>query len=128
MALLVWSEILSVNNEVIDNQHKILINIINKFYDNILNPKGIDITTDVLNELYEYSIYHFSCEEQIFKENNFDDLQNHLQDHARFVMTIIDFKTKLLISNKNLKDEIIDFVNDWLYRHVLEEDKKFKIQ
>ena len=128
MALLVWSDILSVKNEVIDNQHKILINIINKFYDNILNPKGIDITTDVLNELYEYSIYHFSCEEQIFRENNFYDLQNHLQDHARFVMTIIDFKTKLLISNKNLKDEIIDFVNDWLYRHVLEEDKKFKIQ
>ena len=61
-----WSEDLSVGLEEIDEQHKILINLINRLFNEaILKRADKALISDILDELIQYTIVHFAVEESL---------------------------------------------------------------
>lgn len=59
-----WNENLSVNNLIIDNQHKKLIEITN----NLILQSNANVYSEIINktlsELLQYTKYHFHAEEK----------------------------------------------------------------
>jgi hemerythrin len=73
MELIKWKDVFSVKVSEVDNQHKKLIGLINQLYDAMRVGKGREVLGSVLTELVNYTIYHFSTEERLFREYGYPE-------------------------------------------------------
>jgi len=125
MSFVQWSDRLSVGVDVIDDQHKKLVSIINKLYDAMKDRKGSEILGDVLSELIDYTKYHFTTEETLMKDNAYPDYQTHKSSHSQFVERVMDIELELKAGKIALSVQVFQFLIDWLDKHVQEEDNKY---
>jgi len=143
-SLIVWHTIFSVNSEIIDTQHKMLIDLINQLYDaikhqtntstieDIFNNEVSDQTNnntieDMLNCLIDYTIIHFSFEENLMKKHNFPERETveHKKAHEKFTQFILAEQKKLKSSDDTvIGEEVLDFLKDWLLNHIMKVDRK----
>ena len=125
MAFVQWSDRLSVGVDVIDEQHKKLVSIINKLYDAMKDRKGSGILTEVLSELIEYTKYHFTTEEALMKGNAYPNYQAHKSSHSQLVEKVMDLELDLKAGKIALSVQVFQFLKDWLVNHIQGEDKKY---
>jgi hemerythrin len=128
MNQITWKDSYSVNNPVMDAQHKAWIVIYNKLDHILLSDRYQEIFTvaaDTLQAMQEYAGYHFRAEEKYMKQIHFPDLVAHRRLHT-------DFDDQLFTYNKNIRDgklvlssEIMSIVKNWLLDHILDEDQKY---
>jgi len=122
-----WKDEYSVGIEVIDKQHKMLFDIVNRIQalmgDELIFDK-YDGIIEIINELKDYTIEHFKTEEDYMLNIGYKKLFSQKVLHNDFVEKInsIDFSQIDNDHNKYL-NEILVFVCDWLVMHILKEDK-----
>lgn len=125
-----WRNILSCNIKEIDDQHKKLFEISSKL--NILAPicwkiNFEDEILQVVNDLKDYSVYHFDFEENLMKKYNFEGFEEHCQEHESFVKKVMEIEQEVLNFNRaETVISIIDFVTGWITEHILTTDMKYK--
>ena len=120
-----WNEIYSLGIEKIDNQHKKLIEIINKLFDSFSEGKAEDIIPEIIKELTEYTQYHFKTEEELFEKYNYPEKESHTGRHNEFINNVKDWKEKLNNNNKELPYELMEYLKKWMLQHILKEDKDY---
>ena len=125
MVFIEWVESYSVNIKEIDDQHKKLIEILNRVHDAMKAGQGKKAISGALSELIDYTSYHFKTEENLFQQYGYPDLIKHTEEHDELTRKAIDLKASFdkgrLINNI----EIIIFLKDWLNTHILDTDKKY---
>lgn len=125
MALISWSPMLSTDVQIIDDQHKKLIDLINKLNDAMNAGHGKEALKAVLTELVDYTVYHFGTEEKLMGQHKYADSTAHLGEHKKLVQDVSAFKTKFEAGNAMISTEIMNFLRDWLSKHIMQTDKKF---
>ncbi len=125
MALITWNQGLSVNVKEIDEEHKVLINLINELHDAMMKGKSKDVIENIINELVTYTKKHFSTEEKYFKQYEYPDEKSHINQHNLFVEKVKDFQEKHTTGGAFLSIEIMEFLKDWLTNHIIGTDKKY---
>jgi len=120
-----WSDDLSVNIREIDEQHLRLINLINKLHAAMRSGKGMQATAAVLDELKQYTVFHFSSEEAMFEEHGYAGQVNHVATHKAFVQKVLDFEQQILSGKSSVTMEVMNFLKDWLVKHIKGVDKKY---
>ncbi len=123
MDFIKWNEIYSVGISEIDDQHKKLIDIINKLFKGFSEGKADEIIPDIINELINYTEYHFKTEEDLFNKYNLPEKEKHIQSHKQFVEKIKTWKDN--INEKELPYELMDYLKNWLVNHIMKEDKQY---
>jgi len=108
-----------------DNQHKKLIDLINQLNDAMQAGHGADVMGKVLSELVNYTVLHFGYEEKLMAQHKYEDTPAHKAEHAKFVQTVGDFKNKFDAGSAVVSVEIMNFLRDWLTKHIMKTDKKF---
>lgn len=110
----------------IDTEHKGLFEIGEKAYQLLKNPYEMDKydkIVEVIEELREYTVYHFKNEEIYMESINYKRLFTQKMDHAGFIKRIDEVNLNKVDENQ---DEaimgILTFLNDWLINHILEKD------
>lgn len=124
MALITWSNMLSTGIAEQDNQHKKLIELINKLNDAMQAGKGTEMMGSVLSELVNYTVFHFGYEEKLMGQHNYSDTPAHKAEHVKFVQTVGDFKQKFDSGSAVVSVEIMNFLRTWLTGHIMKTDKK----
>lgn len=120
-----WSLELSVGLQEIDEQHKILINLINRLFNEaILNKSDQAVIDGILNSLVQYTIIHFSVEESLFRIFDYPDSDAHQQQHERLKNEVIKIQNKFK-SGAVVDIELMHFIKKWLKQHIMIEDKKY---
>ena len=71
MPLLCWEPEYSINEEVLDNHHRELFDLLNTVYENVMNSLEVDCVLPIIDRLSEYTGYHFAVEEQYMREKGF---------------------------------------------------------
>ena len=66
MPLIKWDKKFSIDIKVLDDQHKILLDIINELANSFTLPETTDRVEKVIERLVSYSIEHFEEEQQLF--------------------------------------------------------------
>jgi hemerythrin-like metal-binding protein len=66
MAFFDWKDEYSGGITDIDDQHKVIINLMNELYDAIRFKKEETIIKNVFIELLKYANYHFNLENELF--------------------------------------------------------------
>lgn len=125
MALIEWREEYSVNVEIIDKQHKRLFEILNQFYNDIMEIRGQDSIKKVVNDLSEYAVIHFKTEEDIMLKIDYPDYKMHKKEHDTFVNKVVELHKKLQSGEFVLSIEVLNFLKDWLINHILKVDKNY---
>ena len=125
MALLNWSDDLSVKVNGIDNQHKMLVNLINDLHNAMKDGKGKEKLGTILNELISYTKYHFSAEEKLMQKKNYPDYQQHKREHEAFTKKVEEFNNQFVAGSLFISNEVLLFLKDWLVGHIKVTDKKY---
>lgn len=122
-----WNENFETGIPVIDEQHKQLVNILNRLAAHLANLSNEIILNEIFDELADYADYHFKSEEDIwaphFKEDEW--YISHEQTHNSFISDVIALKENK--DKKSLDDviyDIVSFLSQWLAYHILDTDKR----
>ncbi len=124
MPLITWGPMLTVGHKEIDDQHQKLVALVNQLNDAMHAGRGRDALSPVLNELVRYTVYHFGTEERLMAASKYPASAEHKAEHTKFVAEVGAFKKKFDTGNATLSVEIMNFLRDWLGKHILQTDKK----
>lgn len=126
MALFRWSEKYCTQIPSIDSQHKNLFEIANKLHDAFVERKDdSDIIAKILDELVDYTKYHFSFEEKLMKENRYPHLSEHIEKHRILVTKVSEMVEKYKNKEQIELTDLLVFVIEWLQEHILGEDMEY---
>lgn len=124
-----WKNRYILNIEEIDKQHRKLFEIGERvYYLAILNDSydHFDEIMAIMNELLEYTEYHFNYEENIIKTYKFDGYGQQQQEHESYVIKIKSIYSKDIDNNQQQTIiEIVDFLSEWISSHILFSDRKY---
>lgn len=125
MEYIKWTEKFSVNVANFDDQHKKLIDEINKFYNSLGTKPGKEVISDMVYQLKKYSLFHFQSEENVMKKYSFPGFLVHKKEHDAFIAKIEDLEKKLNDGKMVLTIEVTNFMKEWLSNHILKTDKEY---
>jgi hemerythrin len=125
MALLAWDPSYSVNVELIDKQHQMLVQMINDLYDAMMAGKDKDLLGRLINRLHTYAAMHFAREEDFFNQFEYPETATHAKEHKDFEKRVSNFEDQFKAGRQSLSREIITFLSDWLVKHIKGSDKRY---
>ncbi len=126
MEYVMWSEMFSTRVPYIDNQHKKLLDIVNEFHAAVKEKKGRDILFQVLNSLIRYTEEHFRDEETVMDMTGYpaEEALLHRKIHEELAEEILRLNEELKGPEEKPLHDVEVFLNGWLIRHILTQDKK----
>jgi hemerythrin len=125
MALIQWTNALSVDVAEVDKQHQKLIQMINDLNEAMQSGKGKEAVGKIIGGLIDYTQTHFKYEENIFDKYSYPDTPAHKAKHVEFVNKISEFNNGLKQGQLSLSIKIMDYLSDWLKNHIMKIDKQY---
>lgn len=114
--------------DFIDEEHAKLFEIANRAYDLLTNQfvtDKYDAIVAVLEELRDYTKYHFNHEEEYMKSINYSKRFSQLHQHTQFINKLESYNLKEIdVNQQEGLLEILDFLALWLQSHIKGMDKK----
>lgn len=126
MALLEWSDDMSVGNPIIDTQHRRLIDLVNDFHRALENGRGQESISFVLDNLNDYIEMHFRSEEALFNISDYPEKDSHVEEHRRLIERVEQYLKRFKQGDKYLTVEIQDFIQEWVEHHIKVTDAGYK--
>jgi len=122
-----WTDELSVGVELIDEQHKYFIGLINRLVEVVEKKEPRSVSDMVLQELRNYTKFHFDTEEKLFEQVKYDKLKEHAYEHRKLASVVDAFIVRAQRSNYNYAtiNLLIAFLIDWLVFHLDKVDKQY---
>ena len=87
--------------------------------------KGRAAISSALSKLIEYTGSHFAYEEDIFDKHNYSGKDAHKEIHRKLVAQVVDFQNQFDSGEKDISLELMEFLKDWLIKHIKGTDKKY---
>jgi hemerythrin-like metal-binding protein len=125
MAFFAWNEKLATGIPKIDEQHKKLISFVNELNDAMTTGKGKDVIGHILDELSEYTKYHFGLEEAAFEKYNYVQKGSHKAAHQTLIKKLDDFIRKYQSNKLVISIEVLGFLINWVNEHIMKEDMQY---
>ena len=125
MPLLEWSEELSCNVREIDEQHQLLVGMLNRLHQAMVQCQGQTVLASILGEMMDYTTYHFATEEKYMALFHYPEFQSHASEHEEFVRTVARFQREYEAGDVGLSVSVLNYLSSWLRDHILGSDKAF---
>lgn len=90
MALLYWKQQYSVGIKAVDEEHRKLIELINRLHDSIQSDDSAKTVLGFFGDLFELISSHFALEEVFMRNGGYDELNAHKEDHEQLLDEIRD--------------------------------------
>lgn len=123
--LLRWSDGLSVGIQEIDEQHKVLVDLLNQLNQAIHEKRASEAGIDILTRLAEYTRIHFAVEESLMRIFDYPGFEQHKKEHHALVEQVVKLQEKLKSGKATIGFELMHFLKIWLTKHIIESDKQY---
>lgn len=120
-----WSDALSVGIEEIDNQHKVLVALVNEMHEGIHQRRGSDVVKDVLKKLGDYTKIHFAVEESLMRILGYPGYEDHKIQHEELIAHMNELIEKVETGKTAIGFELMHFLKVWLTKHIMESDMQY---
>jgi len=121
---IVWSHILSVEVDEIDEDHRKLVNIFNILNHAVTDGESPEYLAAVLEELINCTVWHFSHEERLMLKYGYKGIEAHKADHQELIAGVKEVQEEILQANEPVSEEHIAFLERWLTEHILTADMR----
>lgn len=124
MALFSREDRPGINIELVDDEHKGLVELINTLHECIESGEVYD-TGLILELLTFYAVTQLKSEEKLFMEYGYPEYQQHKEEHNDFTKYILGARNRLKSGNPVENADILSFLMNWLFKHILITDKRY---
>ncbi len=104
MAHLVWQDDLNTGIQVIDNQHKRIVEMINHLHDAQQGKEHAAIA-EVIEELVDYTPSHFAFEETLMEDAGYQFSRAHKKIHELFIRRVSEYRVRFQ-AGEDVGDEL----------------------
>ena len=125
MAIITWNDNFSVGIRQFDDEHKVLIEIINKLYDAMKNGNSKLVMAEIIEKLIKFALQHFTNEENLMLRKKYPFYEQHKRDHEEFSIRIVEYK-KLHRQKILHASQLMRVLRNWIINHICTSDKKYE--
>ncbi len=118
-----WNDQLNTGINVIDKQHRRLVELINQLFQCMKEGGNRKLLGDIIDQLVDYTVTHFRTEEELMQRSHYPDLANHKAIHQGFVAKVEDALTKLKNGERVAPADLYKFLKGWLINHIEQQDR-----
>ncbi|NQV84911.1 MAG: hemerythrin family protein [Rhodospirillales bacterium] len=116
-----WRPEFETGNAEIDHEHRSIVDRLNDVF--VGAPS--DETINQLGELYAWISAHFALEETIMRSHNYDQFQDHKDDHERLLDDIRDIMDDCQAGTfGGMDDALQQRLEDWFVGHFKIKDSR----
>lgn len=118
-----WNKQFETGLQDIDEQHRCLVSLINRFGAEL--SRSDDDLLHTLNELADYADYHFKGEESLMESEGVDQqhVSPHREAHEEFLSEVVRMREDLRQGNSAVAESLLKFLTQWLAYHILGTDQ-----
>jgi len=125
MELIKWRSAYETGLGMFDEEHKVLVGMINRLYGALRDGKEDQVLRSLLEELIGYTRDHFAHEEEWMERKQYPDIEQHRFEHNSFRSTIKDLHRMVNQGVEGLGRPLLQMLRDWLVHHIQEVDAKY---
>lgn len=125
-----WSDRYSTGYSRIDEEHKILVNILNNLHRDVIKcEKGKEHVAfkNTIKDLENYVSFHFSHEERLMNRFNYPRQDIHKIRHNEFIAKISEKAELYKEDPKLVTSQFLIYLRDWILEHIAIEDKNMML-
>jgi len=126
MALLTWSDELSVGVSALDQDHRALVDLINEFSQAIDEKRGPQAVGPVLARLRQHVGEHFAREEALLHSSGYPEADDHAQQHNHTLSRLRELESLAAEDDAKAALAVLDFLKAWFINHVVGNDLKLR--
>ncbi len=115
-----WTNDLNTGIDVIDNQHKRIVDYINQLESAITQANRVAVGK-VLNELVDYTLSHFAFEESLQEEAGYKFSKPHKAIHEVFAKRVARYQERHN-AGEDIAEQLHEMLSTWLVHHIKRDD------
>ncbi|BAH77147.1 bacteriohemerythrin [Solidesulfovibrio magneticus] len=123
--LMPWTSQLATGVKFVDEQHRKLVDMINNLYKAMQTGQGKAVVEKLLDDLANYTVYHFDAEEKIFHKLHYSETAGHIKIHEELKSKVMSFINEYKSGSKNISMDLMNFLKNWLENHICKTDKRY---
>ncbi len=125
-----WSDRMATGIPAIDKQHRFLVETLRGANEKLLSDRDGYLLSKIAKDLLGYAITHFETEEALMLRYGYntahpEEAKNHIAQHREFSRKVVSVCEQLREGSKVSRIEVLTFLNDWLYDHLLGVDQQY---
>ena len=124
MGKFAWTEQLNIGIEVIDQQHRCIVEYINQLDDARSNNLSREEIRWLLNDLVDYTVSHFAFEESLQEEARYPFFKSHKKVHDLFALRVGEFQAKFE-QGEDVSKGLNSMLVTWLFNHIKRDDADY---
>lgn len=128
-----WDSSYELGIPVIDEQHKQLVALCDKFHGEMLAVRGNAagpgwkaFFSEALRETAQYASTHFSDEERVMELAQYPNIEFHKECHREFITTVSDILNSFNRVTMQTAMEFSSYLKNWVLFHIAYEDRAFQ--
>lgn len=125
MRLIQLDSSFSVGIKMIDEQHQILVTMINDLYAAMRTGEEQEVLVKMISRLTVDAAIHFAREEHYFNIFAYPQTKAHIQARDDFEDQVYQFEQDFKAGKQQLSMDIMNFLSTWLVDHIKTSDKQF---
>jgi hemerythrin len=126
MQEIIWTDEFSVGIARIDEQHRRLVDMINKLISDPTATSRSETVSDVLGEMTDYVKMHFAYEEKLMGEHGYPQLGEQVKEHRAFQEDTAKFCMAAAVHLDRVPEMLMEHLSQWLVHHILEVDMAYR--
>lgn len=123
-----WNESYRIGVFIVDEQHKRLVRLLGELQEIVelqsLDVDNSDVITKVIKELRDYTIKHFTMEEELMCIYQFPHPKQHIQEHESFIHRLNIYDQTFKEGEAILLPSVVKFLEGWLINHIMKTDRQ----
>jgi len=120
-----WKDEYSVGVQVLDDDHKRLLYLINSFHTAAHYRIDMAFERQALNEVVDYTKTHFAREEELMQTHQYPDFAVHKRQHEAMISKVNELVQRYEQDRDGTIDELLKYLSTWLIQHILGTDQKY---
>ena len=122
-----WSRELMIGHLLLDSDHERIVSLVNELNDSISSSVNRGELIDKYCQIIDCMGEHFTREEHIMILSKYPEADCHRKAHW-YLFDQLTKMTHLLECNAPMAEQnIITFLNEWFFQHVMISDKKLAV-
>ncbi len=123
MVFLEWESDLDTGIDVIDGQHKRIVEMINALHSAQVDQDKAAVAR-VIEEVVDYTLSHFAFEEALLEDAGYRFSRAHKKVHELFIRRVNVLRTRHEAA-EDVADELKGLLGRWLFNHIRNDDANY---